>query len=140
MQQTLNEQTGIFLWSLVMGAVLAAGYTVLAAARILSPPGRRQLFWSDFLFMAAAALLNLLFALAQTYGRIRGYVLAAELTSFFLLYGTVGRLVCRSIFVLKKLVMHIWERLTAPLRRVCGGLGENLVKKCRKMLPFSKKT
>lgn len=140
MQQTLYEQTGIFFWSFAMGAVLAALYTILAIMRVLSPPGTRQLVVTDVLFMAAAALVNFLFALSQTYGRIRGYVLAAELTAFFLLYLTAGRLLCRSAFQIQAFCRRAVGFLTAPLRRVQGVLREKLVGKCRKMLRIGKKT
>ncbi len=140
MQQTLDEQTGIFLWSFVLGAVLGVIYTLLAIARAWSPPSPRQWIVGDLLFMAIAAMLNFLFALSQTYGRIRGYVLAAELVTFFLLYGTVGRLLCRSTLRIRSLCEQTVTWMTAPFRRQWHTLRKKLAKKCRKMLRNGKKS
>ena len=140
MQQTLAEQTGIFLWAFVMGAGLGGVYIVLSVMRILSPPGDKQLLVTDILFVIVGALVNFLFALSQTYGRIRGYVIAAELLSFLVLYYTVGKLLCKSAFRIRDIFLRLWKRLTEPVTKVLHKVMDLLVKKWGKMMQKGKKT
>lgn len=93
MEQTLEQQSTAFLWSFVLGAVLAVIYIIIVAVRTISPPGRVHLFISDFLFMTATGLLNFIFAVSQTEGSVRYYTIIAEIISFSLFYFTIGRMI-----------------------------------------------
>ena len=50
-----------------------------------------QLFLGDVLFMLTAGIVNSLYAVSQTEGKVRLYVLAAQGISFFVVYFFVGR-------------------------------------------------
>ncbi len=127
------------MWSFVIGAVLGGIYILLAVMRVLSPPSTKLLVITDLLFTAAAALLNFLFALARTNGRIRGYVLAAELAAFLLLFLTVGKLLQKSAFVIRSLFCKMIGVITSPVRHFLCRLQDRFTKKCRNLLRKSKK-
>ena len=82
MELTLSQQSNTFLWSLAAGAVIALLYIAMEVLRELSPPSSALLAAEDILFTGIAAGINLLFALSQTQGYFRGYVLLAETAAF----------------------------------------------------------
>ena len=133
MELTIYEQTNIFLRSFGLGAVLAAVYTVIAVLRTISPPDKRQLFVTDMLFMLLAGLLNFLFALSQTSGMIRAYSVAAQTAAFALLYGTVGRLVRNSSFVICSFIKRLWKRITKPFFVLSGRISIGLQSNTKKL-------
>ena len=118
MQLTSYEQTYIFLWSFLIGIILSAVYIVLVLWRVISPQGRLLLFVTDLMFVVFASIVNFLFALIETDGRIRGYVLFAEVVSFAVFYLTVGRLLIKSAFAIRNFVKRTAERLYKPLKRL----------------------
>ncbi|MBQ9460813.1 MAG: spore cortex biosynthesis protein YabQ [Clostridia bacterium] len=139
MQLTLYEQTCIFLWSFVLGGIIAGIYTIMAVLRTLSPPGKWLLFFTDILFMLAAAFLNFLFALSCTQGMIRGYSLAAQLIAFCVLYLTVGRFIKRSSFVIADFLHRTWHKVTSPVVSFSVRVFREIAKKCKKLLKKTKK-
>ena len=108
MELTTQQQTTAFLLAFLMGAVICAGYIIVSVLRKLSPPGKTALFISDTIWMLSAAVINFLFAVSQTDGKIRFYVLTAELGSFLVIWFTVGKLLLKG---------------TAWLQYVCGKTG-----------------
>lgn len=131
-QLTVYEQTGIFLWSFVLGAVIAAIYIAMSAWRILTPLSKATIFITDFLFMICSALLNFLFALTVTNGKIRGYVLLAELISFLVLYLTLGRLICKSVYVIRDVLKKAFKKMVYPLTVFREKIKEAVTKKLMK--------
>ena len=139
MELTLYQQTNVFLWSAVIGAVLAAVYTVFAVIRELSPPGRIQLFLTDFLFMVIAAMINFVFALSRTNGRIRGYSVLAQAAVFFLLYLTAGVFIKRSAKTIKVFCEARFSKLSAPFVTVYDRFLLFIRQKCQILLKKIKK-
>ncbi len=91
LQLTTAQQTAAFLWAFIPGALLGLLYVIIRSFRIISPPGALQLFLGDVLFMLTAGIVNSLYAVSQTEGKVRLYVLAAQGISFFVVYFFVGR-------------------------------------------------
>ncbi|MBR2176507.1 MAG: spore cortex biosynthesis protein YabQ [Clostridia bacterium] len=91
MELTTQQQTMAFFWAFLLGAALEIVYFAMIILRTASPPGKIAVFVGDTLYMLFVALLNFLFAVSQTEGKIRLYVIFAECLSFGLLYFTVGR-------------------------------------------------
>lgn len=139
MEPTLQEQTQVFLYAMLIGVLLAGSYTVFGMLRTASPPGKILLFVYDLLFTGIGALINFLFALSQTHGRIRGYVLLAELLTFVPLYLTVGRLLRHSTDWLCRIVSAAAAWLTAPFQRFSQSLAEAAKAKGRFLLKKIKK-
>lgn len=139
MEISVFRQTSVFLWSFLIGGVLAAIYTVIAVIREISPPGRVLLFVTDFLFMFTAAMINFAFALSQTNGRIRGYSLFAQAAAFFLLYFTVGAFVKRSAGAIRSFVLRLSEAVLRPALSLYGRIYAFAASKCRKLLKKTKK-
>ena len=145
MEPSVYEQTGVFLWAFLLGAVICALYTAASVLRALSPPGRRLLVLWDFLFAFIAGMLNLLFALALTQGRIRGYVVFAEALTFSVLYLTAGRLIVRSADAIHRAVKSVLRLISAPFLRLYKGLAGRisgcisfLAKKCKNFCKSAK--
>ncbi len=139
MELTIYEQTGVFLWSFLIGVILAAVYTVFAVLRELSPPGRVLLFLSDVLFTAIAAAVNFVFALSQTHGKIRGYSLLAQAAAFFLLYLTAGRFIKHSAGRIRDAFQRAVGRISAPVFKAVRGAEAVFCGKCQKLLKKIKK-
>ncbi len=91
MELTTQQQTGAFLWAFVLGAAAEIIYFVIAAFREAFPPGKIQMWIGDFLYIFAVFVGNFIYAVAMTEGKIRFYVLSAEMISFILLYFGIGR-------------------------------------------------
>lgn len=140
MELTAQQQTMAFLWSFVLGAVLAAVYTVAALIKVLSPPTKIQLFVGDVLFMVFAAILNFLFATALTEGNVRFYTVFAELVSFLAIYLTVGRILKKIINTVYKWISAFFRKITAPLTAFSARLSSSLRKKYSFMLKKVKKS
>lgn len=139
MELTIYQQTGVFLWSFLIGAILAAIYTLFAVLRELSPPGKILLFLSDVLFTVIAAAINFVFALSQTNGRIRGYSILAQAAAFLLLYHTAGLFLKRSAGRIRDFIQRLYRTLTSPVFRALGRVRAFFMWKCQKLLKKIKK-
>lgn len=139
MELTLYQQTTVFLWSFLIGAVLAAVYTVFAVIRELSPPGKILLFLSDMLFTFIAAMINFVFAVSMTNGRIRAYSLLAQGAAFFLLYFTAGVFIKRSAKGISGFLRRQFSKITSPITTVSDRALLNVRQKCQILLKKIKK-
>lgn len=120
MELTLEQQTMAFLWSFVLGVVLAVVYITVSVIRVLSPPTRIQLFISDILFMVFSAIMNFLFACAFTEGKVRFYTIFAELVSFIILYLTLGRGIKKIVGIVYKWISSFFRKITKPISNFIG--------------------
>ena len=139
MELTLSQQTVIFLWSFLLGAILAGIYTVIAVIRVLSPPGKYMLFFSDLLFMLAGGFVNFIFALSCTNGMIRGYSLFFFFFVFCALYFTLGRLIRRSSFMIYDLLRRGIKKVFSPVCRLIHSIFLRTGAKCKILLKKFKK-
>lgn len=97
MELTTEQQTVAFLWAFLLGAIIEIIYTAICAVRVVSPPTKIQLFVGDVLFMVGVALLNSLYAISQTEGKVRLYVIVAEIAAYALLYFSVSRYIIKGL-------------------------------------------
>ena len=91
MELTTQQQTTAFLWAFLLGAVIEVIYLIIASVRAAVPPDKTHIFIVDLLFMLSVSCLNMLYAISQTEGKVRLYVIFAETLSFVALYFTLGR-------------------------------------------------
>ena len=68
-------------------------------------------FFSDLLFSVFACIVNFLYAVALTQGRIRLYVIFAQGISFFLFYFFVGRAVKIAVRKIEKALSDVFVRI-----------------------------
>ncbi len=115
MQLTTQQQTAAFLWAFLLGLGISVLYTAISIIRTLSTPSKIQLFISDTLFMIIVSLLNVIFSISQTEGKIRFYVIAAELISFIIWYISVHRPL---IGLIKCLYNHLYSKCELLKRKL----------------------
>lgn len=139
MELTLKQQTEAFLWSFVLGAVVALIYIIIAVIRVISPPSKLQLFVGDVLFMVFAALLNFLFAVAFTEGNVRFYTIFSELISFFVIYLTLGKAAKKTAHIIFRFISAVLRKISYPLIKLINTISSFLREKCFIMLKKVKK-
>lgn len=132
MELTTQQQTAAFLWAFLLGAVIEILYTLFAAIRTVSPPTKLQLFISDVIFMMTAAILNTLFAISQTEGKIRLYVIAAEIISYIILYFTVSRFLIKGLSAAICFLLRIMDVIFGKIQNRCIKIISYFKKKCHK--------
>lgn len=118
MELTLSAQTQAFIYSCVLGIILAVIYTVMGIIKILSPPSKKLLFVMDVLFMLVCTFITFLFSVAMTWGSLRYYVVFGELIGFFLFYLFVGELVLKCSKAITEFLARIYFFLTNPFRKL----------------------
>ncbi|MDD6488193.1 MAG: spore cortex biosynthesis protein YabQ [Clostridia bacterium] len=139
MELTLRQQTEAFLWSFVLGIIVALIYTVISVIRVISPPSKIQLFVGDVLFMVFSALLNFLFAVAFTEGNLRFYTIFAELISFFAIHLTLGRVAKKTAHIIFRFISAILRKISYPVIKLINAFLSFLREKCSVMLKKAKK-
>lgn len=112
MELTTQQQTTAFLWAFVLGAVIEIIYFVIASIRAAVPPDKAHIFVVDLLFMLFVSCLNILYAISQTEGKVRLYVIFAETLSFVILYFTIGRFLKQKLSVLVLGFIKIYNKHT----------------------------
>ncbi len=135
LELTTQQQTTAFLLAFILGIALSLMYIVICVVRKLSPPGRKELFFGDIVWMIFVSLVNFLFAVSQTDGRIRFYSAAAEIMAFILLWLTAGRLLLKGTDAVKS---FIWKLKTKMRKLISALLGKIVVFRERKKI-FEKK-
>ncbi len=117
MELTTEQQTTAFLWAFLLGAIIELLYTAICAVRVVSPPTKIQLFIGDVLFMVIVAILNSMYAISQTEGKVRLYVIAAELISYVVLYFSISRYVIRGLSAAIGFVGALTNRIFEGVKR-----------------------
>lgn len=122
MELTTAQQTTAFLWAFVLGAGLELIYFMISSFRAAFPPTKMQMFIGDFIYSLLAFVINFIYATAMTEGKIRLYVVIAEIIVFLLLYLTLGRTI--KCFMGKKI-----RRIDIMLRSILAKIGKKLQNK-----------
>ncbi len=93
---SLNQQMGMFLRAILLGAALAAGFDLLEGFRRACRLGRGGTALMDALFCLSGLGAFLLFFLRSTDGRLRGYLPLGLALGAFLEQKALSRLLRRS--------------------------------------------
>ena len=107
-------------------------YTLICAVRVVSPPSRLQLFIGDVLFMLIAAMLNTLYAISQTEGKVRLYVIAAEIIAYVILYFSIGRFMIKGLSAAISFTSGVSHNFFVFIRVKSMKIISFLKKKCHK--------
>ena len=132
MELTTQQQTIAFLWAFLLGAIIEILYTLICAVRVVSPPTRLQLFIGDVLFMLIAAMLNTLYAISQTEGKVRLYVIAAEIIAYVILYFSIGRFMIKGLSAAISFTAGVSHNFFVFIRVKSMKIISCLKKKCHK--------
>lgn len=133
MEFTLHEQTVTFLWSLILGVIIVCIYIIISVIREFSPPKNLMLIAEDILFMGIAAALNFFFALSQTHGYIRAYVIFGQIISFSLIYFTLGKLLKNLAGAFVRIISCGFERISVPLINLLKNISDIVSKQVKKI-------
>ena len=115
MQITNFQQTTAFLWAFVLGAGIAVIYTVIRSVRIVLPPTQLQLFAGDMLFMIFVCIVNTLYAISLTEGRIRLYFVFSELVGYILIYIFPGRFFIKGLIVVVRFLVNLRHNISEKI-------------------------
>ncbi len=132
LELTTQQQTIAFLWAFLLGAIIEILYTLICAVRVVSPPTRLQLFIGDVLFMLIAAMLNTLYAISQTEGKVRLYVIAAEIIAYVILYFSIGRFMIKGLSAAISFTSGVSHNFFVFIRVKSMKIISFLKKKCHK--------
>ena len=66
MELTLEAQTQAFIYSCVLGVILAVIYTAIGIIKIISPPSKKLLFVMDILFMLVCTFTTFFYSVLMT--------------------------------------------------------------------------
>lgn len=138
MQLTTIQQTTAFLWAFVMGAGIAVVYTVICSVRIVLPPSPIQLFISDFLFMTAVCIVNTLYAISLTEGRIRLYFVVSEIIGYIIIYALPGRLFIKLLVSAVRWITGIIKAVNKRIVSICSRIIAHFTKTGRKNIKLEK--
>ena len=115
---SLSDQTAYFLWSIVMGAVMAMLYDIVRALRMLLHPGRIFLLVSDVLFFVLCGIFTSLFALPFNKGSVRAFIVFGEALGFLSYRLTIGNIAGRFYGILSKGIMWISQKICELLKKI----------------------
>lgn len=116
MELTLEAQTQAFIYSCVLGVILAVIYTAMGIIKIISPPSKKLLFVMDILFMLVCTFTTFFYSVAMTWGSLRYYVVFGELIGFFLFYLFIGELILKCSKAITNFLAKIYFFVTNPFR------------------------
>lgn len=121
-----------FLLALGAGVLLGAVYDGFRVLRMVLGGGRNQQFVFDLLFMASAALITFVVALAAESGQLRFYQLAGEGIGMCLWGLTFGEMTIWAATLIRTLI----QRISKLFRKLYGWLSSCC---CRAVGRFSRK-
>ena len=133
MEFTLYEQTVTFLWSLVLGTIIVCIYIIMEVIRQFSPPKKLMMISEDILFMGIVSALNFFFALSQTHGYIRAYVILGQMISFSLIYFTVGKFLKNLSSLFVRIISCGIGKISSPFRKLLKNISHIMSKRVKKI-------
>lgn len=100
----------LFLSSCLLGGAFGVVYDCFRVLRLFIPTGEKLAFMEDGIFFLLITIVNFLFFLSRTYGKLRVFLLIGELLGFLVYYLTAGRAVFFLMF-----------HLSRGVKRACSG-------------------
>lgn len=95
MQQTLTEQTLIFLYSCLLGITLGFLYDVFRIIRMIINSRSIMIFFQDILYFILSGIITFIFILGFNSGDSRFYILAGEGIGWIAYHITIGEIIYR---------------------------------------------
>jgi spore cortex biosynthesis protein YabQ len=122
MEIYLAQQTGAFLWAILIGAGLALIYDAFRILRIAIPCGKGFIAAQDILFFIICAIVTFLYLLSHADGKVRAFLLLGELLGAVIYFCTLSipvMGVSRKIIALIRGILSFFYRyLVFPLWRL----------------------
>ncbi|MGN0665623.1 MAG: spore cortex biosynthesis protein YabQ [Huintestinicola sp.] len=126
---TINEQTELFLLSVVMGGLFGIVYDVFRAARVVFPPmaARVPTIICDVLFMLICGFGVYLFSMLFARGEVRAYYGGGALLGMIIYLMTVGT-------VIIGVIRTVFGLIYGGIRKVYITIRLLIVKICNKIV------
>lgn len=142
--QGVAEQTRIFILSIGFGFLLGILYDIFRTVRIIISDSNGFVLFSDLLYFLVCTFLNFCYILTVDYGRIRFYIVMAEILGWLIYYFSFGTVAIRISRFISKSVRGALKLLSRPFVTVFIKLKElyNIKLRFNKKLirKFGKKT
>ena len=144
MEISITHQCQIFLFSILLGALLSLLFDVFRLLRLILPEQEWRIAIEDVAYCLLCAILTLYFALEWEQGRIRSYLLLGELLGWILCHFTLGELfytVEKYVVVrMKKGFRWFRKQILRPIYKLLHGIwsfiaeiGKFVKKICKKL-------
>ncbi len=135
MELTTQQQTAAFLWAFVLGLMIGLFYLLFSLIFNSASETRIGVFIRDTLFMFTVFVINFLYSVAMTEGKIRFYVVFSELLSFLLFYFTLGKTIYRIFLTFSNWFFSKAEKIMRKFGKKCF----ERISKRLKLLIFNKR-
>jgi len=114
MTVSVYGQAVVFLYSLILGAVLGMFYDVFRIIRIALKSSTASVFIQDLLYFSSSAVICFVFMMKYNFGELRGYILLGALIGFAVYYRTIGKIVYKCASIIIKFITKV-IRLTVRI-------------------------
>lgn len=114
---SISGQVAAFLFSLLLGGILAFFYDLIKLARKMGLNSYFAVFVTDILFWAVSAIIVFIYLVGVTNGEIRGYILFSAGVGFALYRLTLGRAVFYLLYKVSCFVCFVYKKILAWVLR-----------------------
>lgn len=116
--QGVAEQTQIFLFSIGFGFLLGILYDVFRTVRMIISESKGFVLFMDLLYFLVCTFLNFCYILTVDYGKIRFYVVFAQILGWLIYYFSFGAVAIRFSRFISKAVRGIAGLVFKPINAV----------------------
>ena len=145
--QGVAEQTQIFLFSIGFGFLLGILYDVFRTVRMIISESKGFVLFMDLLYFLVCTFLNFCYILTVDYGKIRFYVVFAQILGWLIYYFSFGAVAIRfSRFVSKavrglaglafKPINAVFKRIKLLYNKIFG-FNKKIIRKFAKKTKFN---
>lgn len=114
--QGVAEQTRLFLLSIGFGFLLGILYDVFRTVRLVISDSKGFVIFMDLLYFTFCTFLNFCYLLTLDYGKIRFYIVFAELLGWLIYYFSFGAIAVRVSRFISGLIKRFFRLLTKPIK------------------------
>lgn len=140
----LSFQTQLFLKSIILGGVVTIAYDALRILRLCLPHSRWLVAMEDILFCGALGVVIFWFALGESFGDLRGFLLLGLFLGYLLCALTISRflMTCaqRIVDAIYAVGRFFCRLLLAPIYGFILGFSRKMIKFANFSAVFAKKT
>ncbi|MBQ4627429.1 MAG: spore cortex biosynthesis protein YabQ [Clostridia bacterium] len=140
--QGVAEQTRLFLLSIGFGFLLGILYDVFRMVRLVISNSKPFVLFMDLLYFAFCTFLNFCYILTLDYGKIRIYIVFAQLLGWLIYYFSFGAIAIRVSRFASLLVKRSLSIMIRPLKFVIRKIKQlisNVIKFFKKIFRKSTK-
>ena len=130
---SLSDECLIFLYSIILGAVLGVVFDVFRVIRAVIPHNSFFVAFEDIIFMLIWTFSLVIFSVELSGGNIRFFCFVGSFLGFIIYFFSVGKIVITFIRSVSSLIRRL---LNAIFGRIYGFLRRCFVSVCQKVKSF----